>query len=135
MGDDDIHESSPQVEIHPDRIHIESPPKQSRQGVTPDSDVGVGIESSPVVVEKRGDTEIDQNSSGNTTTVVNSHDVIHSHAKKDGFQNSVKFITFLGKMMIPMAVMAVLMFGIFSLMSWLIPHVLCKSFGEELSVR
>lgn len=60
---------------------------------------------------------------------------IHARARRDGLQHTFKALRFLCKMMIPMAVMATLMFGLFSLLSWLIPHVLCKSFGESLSVR
>ena len=47
-------------------------------------------------------------------------------AKKQGY-------TF-GKIMIPVAIISLWMFGLYAILSWLIPSVLCKSFAEDLSV-
>lgn len=134
MNDGEIKHDDSTIE-HFDQMDIESPGKRSIQSGDTRPDV---MEDSPVV-EKENLSENMKDSRQNTTfTTVHDDvldDVIHLRAKKDGIQNSLKSITFLAKMMIPMSVMALVMFALFSLMSWLIPHVLCKSFGESLSVR
>ena len=39
-----------------------------------------------------------------------------------------------GKIMIPVAIISLWMFGMYAILSWLIPSVLCKTFAEDLSV-
>ena len=40
---------------------------------------------------------------------------------------------FIAKMMIPISIIAVMMFAVFALLAWLIPHVLCESSARALS--
>eukprot|EP00889_Picochlorum_renovo_P003120 jgi/Picre1/30150/NNA_005519.t1 len=40
---------------------------------------------------------------------------------------------FLGRMVGPVAIISLVMFGMFSLLSWSIPHVLCETYSKELS--
>lgn len=134
MDDSEIHHDASTME-YVDRIQVESPQKESLQAGFTDSHA---MEDSPGL-EKQDLGEVMNGPRQHTTNVTvhedTLHDMIQLRAKKDGIQNSLKSILFLTKLMIPMSVMALVMFGIFSLMSWLIPHVLCKSFGEALSVR
>ena len=58
---------------------------------------------------------------------------IHDRAAREGRRNTVRLFRFLAKMMIPTAIIAVLMFAIFALLSWSIPHVLCESSAMALS--
>ena len=64
-----------------------------------------------------------------------SHEYIYLKAKKDGRLNAAKELKFLSKLLIPVFAMSSLMFMIFSIMSWSIPHVLCESYAKSLSVR
>jgi hypothetical protein len=63
------------------------------------------------------------------------HEYIYSKAKRDGRLNAAKELKFLSKLLIPVFAMSSLMFMIFSIMSWSIPHVLCESYAKSLSVR
>ena len=136
MADGYLDGSSPRDEP-PSKGYIESPTIQGHQEARSCSN-DFDMELSPVVEAQDVEGYVVNASYGTTTkevtTAENLQDMIDSRARKDGLRNSLKAIVFLGRMMMPMTVMAVLMFGIFSLLSWLIPHVLCKSFGEALSV-
>lgn len=135
MADRYLDGSSPRDEP-PGKVYVESPTTQGHQEARSRSN-DVDMEFSPVVHAQDVEGYIVNASYGTTTketTAENLQVMIDSRARRDGLRNSLKSIVFFGRMMMPMTVMAVLMFGIFSLLSWLIPHVLCKSFGEALSV-
>lgn len=65
----------------------------------------------------------------------NSNEYIHLRAKTGGRINAAKELKFLSKLLIPVFAMSSLMFLIFSIMSWSIPHALCESYAKSLSVR
>jgi hypothetical protein len=58
---------------------------------------------------------------------------IHVRAAKEGKRNLVRLLRFLVKMMIPTSVISLVMFAMFALLSWSIPHVLCNSTAKALS--
>lgn len=60
---------------------------------------------------------------------------VHRRAKEDGWRSMRKQATFLGRMVGPVIIISLVMFGMFSLLSWSIPHVLCETYSKELSVR
>lgn len=130
------------VELHSANEDGVSQPKPSGQ-VQEQDDRAIQMEHSPFpIIEEEhdgrglGETSIVSIQRSCCSTIDNfSHAEIHLRARKDGLQNTLKSLFFLGKLTIPMLVMATLMFAIFSFLSWIIPHVLCESFGQDLSVR
>lgn len=77
--------------------------------------------------------------SADSQTLEISHDAIdgphsiHIRAAKEGKRNVVRLLRFLARMMVPTAVIALVMFATFALLSWSIPHVLCNSTAKALS--
>jgi hypothetical protein len=75
----------------------------------------------------------DHGREGVTTGRVVSH--VHDKAKREGWRSMRKQARFLGRMVGPATIISLVMFGMFALLSWSIPHVLCETYSRELSVR
>jgi hypothetical protein len=58
---------------------------------------------------------------------------VQVRAAREGKRNVVRLLRFLAKMMVPISVIALVMFAMFALLSWSIPHVLCNSTAKALS--
>lgn len=58
---------------------------------------------------------------------------VQTRAAKEGKRNVVRLLRFLAKTMVPTTAVALVMFAMFSLLSWSIPHLLCRSSAMELS--
>jgi hypothetical protein len=78
---------------------------------------------------------IDSQSASIKPTANNFDDRENQNQSKSHWRNEMKSQGLIfGKIMIPVAIISLWMFGLYAILSWVIPSVLCKTYAEDLSV-
>jgi hypothetical protein len=78
---------------------------------------------------------IDSQSASVQPTANNFDDQDNQNQSKSRWMNELKSQCLIfGKIMIPVAIISLWMFGLYAILSWVIPSVLCKTYAEDLSV-